>query len=201
VIHLAKDKRGIAMKFAGVSRRDFSAGVSAIVAGAGAATTARADAPPDSAGGGITRAHAASHQEVVFAAEATRVYQMLTVAALFDRVVRLSGAMNSMMKSKLGAEPTRIDARPGGAFALFGGYITGYNLELIPETRLVQAWHSGSWPAGAFSIARFSLSGNGAHTTIVFDHTGFPDGEAEHLAKGWHLNYWEPIAKALAERP
>jgi hypothetical protein len=34
-------------------------------------------------------------------------------------------------------------------------------------------------------------------TKIVFDHTGFPKGQAEHLAEGWKGNYWEPLEKFL----
>jgi hypothetical protein len=31
-----------------------------------------------------------------------------------------------------------------------------------------------------------------------FDHTGFPTGNAEHLAAGWHAHYWMPLEKILA---
>jgi predicted TIM-barrel fold metal-dependent hydrolase len=34
-------------------------------------------------------------------------------------------------------------------------------------------------------------------TRIVFDHTGFPKGQAQHLAEGWKANYWEPLEKYL----
>ena len=48
-----------------------------------------------------------------------------------------------------------------------------------------------------YSIARFKLKEQGAKTTILFDHTGFPKGLGEHLASGWHQNYWEPLRKYL----
>jgi hypothetical protein len=34
---------------------------------------------------------------------------------------------------------------------------------------------------------------------ILFDHGGFPNGEAEHLAAGWQANYWTPLAKLFAQ--
>jgi hypothetical protein len=37
----------------------------------------------------------------------------------------------------------------------------------------------------------------GAGCKIVFDHAGFPKGEAESLASGWKAHYWEPLAKVL----
>jgi Activator of Hsp90 ATPase homolog 1-like protein len=55
----------------------------------------------------------------------------------------------------------------------------------------------GSWEPGIYSIARFELVEQGSGTKIVFDHTGFPKGKAEHLAEGWKINYWEPLEKVL----
>jgi activator of HSP90 ATPase len=86
----------------------------------------------------------------------------------------------------------------GGAFSLFGGIILGRHVELVPNTRIVQAWRVSYWNPGAYSIARFELVEQGAGTKIVFDHTGFPKGDAEHLASGWKAHYWEPLAKFLA---
>ena len=148
-------------------------------------------------GGEISHSAAAIHQEVVFAASVSRLYRALAVTEEFDKVVRLSAAMNSDLKKMLGALPTAIDARVGGAFSLFGGYVTGCFLELVPYARIVQAWRAGSWDPGDFSIAKFALSTQGSGTKLVFDHTGFPGDAAEHLAQGWHINYWEPLAKVL----
>ena len=49
-----------------------------------------------------------------------------------------------------------------------------------------------------YSIARFELSGGPGGTQLSFDHTGFPEGDEDHLAAGWHTNYWEPMQKYLA---
>jgi hypothetical protein len=46
--------------------------------------------------------------------------------------------------------------------------------------------------------ARFDLVAQGAGTKILFDHTGFPKGQGEHLAEGWQANYWSPLQKYLA---
>jgi hypothetical protein len=61
-----------------------------------------------------------------------------------------------------------------------GGVITGRHIELVPGERIVQAWRS-EWAPGDCSIARFVLKDQGSDTKIVFDHTGFPQGKAEHL--------------------
>ena len=99
---------------------------------------------------------------------------------------------------KLGDKPPVISRVVGGDFSSFGGYITGRQLELVPNARVVQSWRVGSWEPGIHSIAKFELQEQGATTRIVFDHTGFPKGLGEHLATGWNNNYWVPLRKFLA---
>jgi Activator of Hsp90 ATPase homolog 1-like protein len=52
---------------------------------------------------------------------------------------------------------------------------------------------------GEHSIVRFELIDQGAATRVVLDHRGFPPGTGAHLAEGWHLNYWQPLEKVLAQ--
>jgi hypothetical protein len=54
-----------------------------------------------------------------------------------------------------------------------------------------------SWAPGAYSIARFVLEPQDMSTRLIFDHVGFPDDAAAHLAEGWQGNYWTPLAKVL----
>jgi len=136
------------------------------------------------------------HQEPVFKASRKRVYEALTDTEQFDKIIQISGVMKSM---HLGGKPTEISQEVGGAFALFGGYITGRHVELVPNERIVQAWRTGGWDPGVYSIAKFELVEQGSGTKIVFDHTGFPKGAAETLASGWKAHYWEPLQKLLAE--
>jgi hypothetical protein len=39
----------------------------------------------------------------------------------------------------------------------------------------------------------------GSGTKLVFDQTGFPTGDGEHLVEGWKTNYWAPLSKFLAQ--
>src|SRR6266852_6132402 len=143
----------------------------------------------------ISRTAESIHQEPVFKASRKRVYEALTDTKQFDKVIQLSGVMKSMPP---GGKPTEISREAGGAFTLFGGYITGRHVELVPNERIVQAWRAGGWDPGVYSIAKFELVEQGSGTRIVFDHTGFPKGAAEHLASRWTEHYWEPLEKLLA---
>ncbi len=151
-----------------------------------------------SAQGGDDLSHKAEsiHQEVVFKASRKRVYEALTDAGQFDRVVQLSDARKSLMPA--GAPPAQISSEVGGGFSTFGGLIVGRNIELVPDTRIVQAWRPAYWKPGVYSIAKFELTDSGAETNLIFDHKGFPDGDGKNLLDGWNKNYWEPLAKYLS---
>jgi activator of HSP90 ATPase len=129
------------------------------------------------------------HQVVTFSVPPARVYDTLLDPVKFSGVMKFS-----MVPA---APPAKIAHGAGGEFSLFGGYVSGRHIELVPGKRLVQAWRSGSWDAGHFSVARFELAGSAGGTTLTFDHTGFPKGQAQHLVDGWYANYWNPMKKVF----
>jgi len=179
-----------------LGRRGFGLAAASALGTLGVVAGARSQpAAPEAEGMGVSHGNAAIHQEVVFRAAPARVYQVLTDPALFDRVVQASGAMQAM-----GIRPSRVQmsAEPGGAFSMFGGYITGRHIEMSPGVRLVQAWRSRAWAPHIYSIARFELAVHPEGTKLSFDHTGFPNDDAMGLATGWHAHYWVPMAKVLA---
>lgn len=148
--------------------------------------------PPE----GLSANAPAIHQERDLTAGCDRVYRALTHAHEFEALTRLSDAADLL--SAPNAQLTAIGARAGDPFTLFGGYITGRNLELLPGKRLVQAWRTRSWPDGEYSVVRFELSSQGGGCRIVFDQRGFPASQGASLAYGWRVHYWEPLAKFLA---
>jgi activator of HSP90 ATPase len=126
----------------------------------------------------------AIQQEVVLRASTKRVYDSFLDAKQFSEWS--------------GGAPAEISRDPGGAFSCFGGMITGRNIELIPNQRIVQAWRAGNWPEGVYSIVQFELNAQGSESRLTLRQTGFPDGNKDHLETGWHKMYWEPLRKYLA---
>ena len=147
---------------------------------------------------GLSHSAEAIHQETVFKASPQRLYEALLDARQFQQVELLSGAMKG---TDLNAKPARINRAPGGSFSIFGDYIIGWQLELVPNQRIVQAWRETSWDPGIYSVVRFQLDSQDSGTKLVFDHTGFPSGNGEHLAIGWKAHYWEPLQKFISEQP
>jgi activator of HSP90 ATPase len=127
------------------------------------------------------------HQEIIFKASPERVYDAL---------------LDSKSFSAFTGRAAQIDREAGGAFSCFGGVITGRNIELLPDRRIVQAWRVGNWPQGVYSIVKFELQAQGSETRLVMDHAGFPEELRAHLNGeepdgGWHRQYWEPLKKYL----
>jgi uncharacterized protein YndB with AHSA1/START domain len=175
-----------------MSRRDMTVRLTALCAGIGVARPAFGleHAMGFRGADEISKNNEAIHQEVTIKATRQRVFSALTDPVQFTRMTTFTDIKN--------APPAKIASDAGGAFVLFAGHIEGRHIELVPAQRIVQAWRSADWDAGIYSVAKFELKGQGAQTTIVFDHTGFPNGQAEHLADGWKSHYWEPLKKLLA---
>ena len=95
-----------------------------------------------------------------------------------------------------------IQREAGGAFSCFGGFITGRNIELVPNRRIVQAWRVKVWPEGVYSLVTFELQTHGSGTRLSMDHKGFPDEMRAHLNGemsdgGWNRQYLDPLQKYL----
>jgi activator of HSP90 ATPase len=182
-----------------ISRRSLALGLAVLPAGLViAAGTSAAPKPKTAAvADGLSHTAEAIRQQVTFDASPQRVYEALTSSKEFDMITRLSDAVT--LVNAVGAKPTSISTEVGGSFTLFGGYITGRHVEMLPNERLVQAWHAGSWKPDDFSIADFHLIPADGKTTLNFEHRGFPAGDGVSLAQGWHSHYWEPLAKFLAK--
>jgi activator of HSP90 ATPase len=169
------------------TRRQALAGV-AVLAGSLAAaqeTWAQAQQPTmkEKPSAGADKSRTYLHQEVDLRASRQRIYEAL---------------MDSKQFAAFSGFPAEIDPKAGGAFTMFGGLITGRNVELIANQRIVQAWRPSSWDAGVYSIVRFELKEHAPGSRIILDHTGFPEGEFGGLDSGWHERYWEPMKKYFA---
>jgi activator of HSP90 ATPase len=146
---------------------------------------------------GLSHTAEAIHQEVSFKETAKRIYEALTDARQFQEICKLSDASKYV---DVNAKPAQIQAQPGGEFIIFGGYIVGRQIELVPNKMIVQAWREPTWDPGVYSVVHFELREQSTGTKLVFDHAGFPAGAGDHLAIGWKLNYWEPLEKFLTEK-
>ena len=167
------------------TRRQAIAGVAGAVCALAAAPRVWGAAQrgmPETESTGADRLRTFLHQEVDLKAGSQRIYQILLDSKLF---------------AAFSGEPATISKQAGGTFSMFGARIVGRNVELVPNQRIVQAWRPASWDPGVYSVVKFELKEKGSQTTVVLDHTGFPEGDFGHLNDGWKEHYWERLAKYL----
>jgi activator of HSP90 ATPase len=123
------------------------------------------------------------HQDITINAKPDAVYAVLTSSEKFAAMT--------------GGRAADISDKEGGAVSLFGGDILARNVELVPGKRVVQAWRSGAWPQGVYSIVRFELEASGEGTKLSFDQAGHPADAQQMLEGGWQQMYWGPMNAML----
>jgi uncharacterized protein YndB with AHSA1/START domain len=124
------------------------------------------------------------------------IRQNVTIAAAPARVY--AALIEEGRHAKFTGDKAKISRKAGGAVSCYGGYITGFNLELVPSRRIVQAWRARDWPAGTFSIVTFALSrGPRGATRLSFTQTGVPASDFRDKSEGWRSHYWRPLRAYL----
>ena len=123
-------------------------------------------------------------QTVSFKASPHKIYEML---------------MDSRIHTRFSGGKASISRKSGGKFSAYDNYISGTNIELVPDTKIVQSWRASDWPEGHYSKVTFSFAKirDGCHLT--FTQTGVPEQQYEGIRQGWHDFYWSPMKKYLEE--
>jgi activator of HSP90 ATPase len=110
--------------------------------------------------------------------------------------------MDEKKHSIASGAPAQIQTTEGSAYSAHSGYITGKNLQLIPDRLIVQTWRAQSWPAEAIdSTFIISLEQQGEDVLLHAIHANVPDDAYEGLDTGWKKMYWEPWKLYLAGTP
>ena len=90
--------------------------------------------------------------------------------------------------------PAQVDARTGGKFSAWDGYICGTNLELVPYTRIVQSWRTKEFPdESPDSRIEVTLTQTRNGTKLTLKHSNIPAGMEEEYKQGWKDFYLEPM--------
>jgi activator of HSP90 ATPase len=107
--------------------------------------------------------------------------------------------MDSRKHSAIMGSAAKMSRKVGGRFTAGDNYITGRNLELVPDQLIVQEWRGDeeNWPKDHFSIARFRFTKVKSGTRLDFRQSGVPAQYYKAIADGWREYYWEPMKRAL----
>lgn len=95
-----------------------------------------------------------------------------------------------------------VDARVGGKFSAWDGYIHGETVELEPGKRIVQTWRSSDFPKSApTSRLEVLLKKDVRGTKITLVHSDIPSGQGAEYKKGWVEFYFAGMKKYFNDVP
>jgi activator of HSP90 ATPase len=90
------------------------------------------------------------------------------------------------------------EAKVGGSFTAWDGYISGKYLKLAKGSRIVCEWTTTEWPAGyPPSQLDLTLTRSKEGTKLTMVHSKVPSSQAEAYRQGWIDSYWKPLKEYL----
>jgi len=81
-----------------------------------------------------------------------------------------------------------MQVEPNTEFSLWGGSISGINLEFEENKKIVQQWFFGDDTED--SIVTIKLHPNKKGTSIELLHTNIPEDAYENISEGWDEDYF-----------
>lgn len=92
-------------------------------------------------------------------------------------------------------EPAVMEAKAGTEFSLFDGEISGINLEVEPNRKIVQKWYFEGHDND--SIVTITLKPKQNKTEISIEHIHIPEDAYQNISEGWVEAYLKPIKQLL----
>ena len=107
--------------------------------------------------------------------------------------------MDTKKHSKLTESKAKVSRKIGGSFSIFEGALSGKNVELIQDKKIVQTWRGDgeNWPKGYYSTITLIFEPDDKGTLIKFTHVDIPEASYESVKEGWETYYWEPLKEML----
>ena len=85
-------------------------------------------------------------------------------------------------------EDAEMKEEAGSTFSLFGGDISGKNLEFEKDHKIVQEWDFGEQEDA--SIVTITLRADRHYTNVELHHINIPDEAYEDMVHGWETYYF-----------
>ena len=121
-------------------------------------------------------------QTMIFKAPVHDVYELL---------------MDSKKHSAFTGEKAVMSRKAKGRFTAYGKYISGKNIIIVKDRKIVQDWRASDWPRGTFSRITFDFAKSGNSTKMKFTQEGVPQDQFEDVKQGWKEFYWGPMKDYL----
>lgn len=124
---------------------------------------------------------------VVLPADPDTVFQALTKAGTIR---------------KWSGQAGKVQAKIGGKFELFDGWVKGHVLAYSPGKTFIHTWLPTDWPEGTqASIVQYAIVRSGKNTKVTLSHKGLPSKrECESHKQGWYEHVFDPLKTYLLSK-
>jgi len=120
----------------------------------------------------------------------------------FEMKRQFSASVNTIYNAWLdGEEHSKMtggeasgEAKEGAEFTAWDGYISGSNLELVPNQKIVQSWRTSEFNEGDEDSRleiKLEPSGEGCELTLI--HSEIPEDQSSDYEQGWDDHYFSPM--------
>ncbi|HEV7959360.1 MAG TPA: SRPBCC domain-containing protein [Acidimicrobiales bacterium] len=107
--------------------------------------------------------------------------------------------LSSIGHSAMTGGTAHVDAREGGDFDAWDGYIHGVTLTLEPFARIVQSWRTQNFtdeqPDSQIEVL---FEGDEAGTLVRVLHSNVPADQLGYEQGGWQKSYFDPMKAYFA---
>lgn len=108
--------------------------------------------------------------------------------------------LDSTGHTKMTGGAATASTRIGGSFTAWDGYISGKNVILDENKRIVQSWRTAQFEDHeADSQIEIRLREKEGITELTLNHTCVPES-GEHYIKGWDEHYFQPMKAYFSKK-
>jgi len=101
--------------------------------------------------------------------------------------------LDSGLHSNMTGGEALCSDKVGDSFSAWDGYISGKNLELLEDQKIIQSWRTTEFSEkDADSIITISLKKLSEGTELILEHTNIPEGQTQYK-QGWIDHYFTPM--------
>ncbi len=109
--------------------------------------------------------------------------------------------LDSLAHSEMTGGAANMSEQIGAEVSAWDGYISGRNLELVPDQRIVQSWRTSEFAdEQGDSVITILLQEADEGTLLTLEHSNVPDEQRSYEETGWQENYFEPMVVYFTER-
>lgn len=94
-------------------------------------------------------------------------------------------------------EDAEMGDLPGSEFSLWDGSITGINMELVKDSKIVQEWFFGEQEEKSIVTIKLHRDKKGTNMEVL--HTNIPDEAYDNIAEGWQEDYFDALNQLFEE--